>query len=85
VEVAPPPVPAAPEPVSVERRIAAMPSAGLGLTDLERLVADHGLEHPDRVDEWNSYLFFLRDHADVDGNLPRSFDDLIQDVFAPLL
>lgn len=55
------------------------------LPDLERLVGAHRAEHPDRVEEWESYLFFLRDYASPDGRIPASFDWLIADTFADIL
>ena len=58
---------------------------GLRLDELERLVAEHAPEHPERAEEWRSYLFYLRDYADVDGRVPRQFDWLIQDTFGDLL
>jgi hypothetical protein len=64
---------------------AAEPSGTFDLGRLERLVADRGAAHPDRRDEWESTLFFLRDYAQPDGTLPGSFDWLVQDTFAPLL
>jgi capsular polysaccharide biosynthesis protein len=74
--------PAAPSPV------AAHINGGAGtysLTDLEELVANRGGEHPEKVEEWQSYLFFLRDYATSDGRIPASFDGLIADTFAELL
>ncbi len=58
---------------------------GFNLNELERLVAEHGAEVPERADEWASYLFFLREHAALDGALPHSFDSLIEEVFGELL
>ena len=55
------------------------------LNEIERLVAEGGERHPERREDWESYLFFLRDHAGPDGSLPRSFDWLIPDVFGDLL
>lgn len=55
------------------------------LTDLERLVEERGGEFPERIDEWASYLFFLRDYAEPDGSVPASFDWLIEDEFAELV
>jgi O-antigen ligase len=55
------------------------------LAKLEHLVEERAAEFPERVDEWRSYIFFLRDHADVDGGLPASFDYLVEEVFEPLL
>jgi hypothetical protein len=55
------------------------------IQDLERLVAQHGDAYPDRVEEWRYYVHFLRDHADVDGNLPATFDYLVDETFGDLL
>jgi capsular polysaccharide biosynthesis protein len=55
------------------------------LTELERLVEERGREFPERMDEWASYLFFLRDYAEPDGSVPASFDWLIEDEFAELV
>ena len=55
------------------------------LTELERLVEERGREFPERIDEWASYLFFLRDYAEPDGSVPASFDWLIEDEFAELV
>jgi capsular polysaccharide biosynthesis protein len=55
------------------------------LSVLERLVAERGREFPDRLHEWESTVFFLRDYAESNGALPDSFDWLVQDTFAPLL
>jgi hypothetical protein len=55
------------------------------LPRLEQLVAEHGGEFPARVDEWRSYLYFLKDHADAQGDLPSRFDWLIEDTFRELL
>jgi hypothetical protein len=55
------------------------------LEALSRLVGERGDEFPDRLDEWNSYLFFLRQHADAAGRLPRSFDWLVEDTFRELV
>ena len=52
---------------------------------LEGLVAEHGAELSDRVEEWSFYLASLRDHAAPDGTLPWSFDTLVDEVFADLL
>ena len=54
------------------------------LLELEHLVAARSAEFPDRADEWSSYLFFLREHSDIDGALPQTFDYLIEDEFAEL-
>jgi capsular polysaccharide biosynthesis protein len=70
-----------PEPARVaEEEAAARPTLG----ELERLVSANADRFPDAVEEWNAYLFFLRDYADSDGRLPASFDGLIEDVFGRL-
>jgi hypothetical protein len=62
--------------------------AGAGsynLSELEAVVGRRAAEFPDRAEEWQSYLFFLRDHAAPDGTLSHQFDYLIEDVFRDLL
>lgn len=78
-EPAPKPAPAAPP---------AIPRADGGaynLTALERLVEERGAAFPERGEEWDSYLYFLRDYAAADGSLPPSFDALVEETFGPLL
>jgi hypothetical protein len=78
----PAPPPPAPEPGP------ALPPADGGaynLTALERLVEEQGGAHPQRAEEWSSYLYFLRDYASADGSLPSSFDALVEETFEPLL
>jgi capsular polysaccharide biosynthesis protein len=55
------------------------------LHELENLVRSRGDEYPDRVPEWESYLFFLRDYAASDGSVPETFDWLIKDAFSELV
>ncbi len=55
------------------------------LRELERVVEERSATRPDRAEEWTAYLFFLRDHADVDGRLPRTLDPLVDEVFGELL
>jgi len=73
---------AAPEPVPIPTNGAA---GTYSLTALEELVASHGGEHPEKIEEWQSYLFFLRDYATSDGRIPARFDWLIADTFSELL
>jgi uncharacterized protein involved in exopolysaccharide biosynthesis len=73
---------AAPEPVPIPTNGAV---GTYSLTDLEELVAERGGEHPGKVEEWHSYLFFLRDYARSDGRIPASFDGLIAETFSELL
>jgi hypothetical protein len=58
---------------------------GWNINDLDALVAARAEANPGEVEEWRAYLFFLRDHASADGELPGQFDALIVEVFAPLL
>ena len=81
---APMPQPELP-PAAVAEVVHLRTGAGFNLIDLEHLVAARSPEFPDRAIEWPSYLFFLREHAGVDGSLPSSFDSLVEDVFAELL
>jgi hypothetical protein len=60
-------------------------SGAFNLAALERLVAEGALEHPERREEWESYLFFLRDYAGADGSLPPRFDGLVEETFGDLL
>jgi hypothetical protein len=55
------------------------------LGELERRVRERGANFPDRLEDWNTYLYFLRDHAAIDGSLPPTFDGLIAEVFAEVL
>ena len=60
-------------------------SGAFNLAALERLVAEGAVEHPERREEWESYLFFLRDYAGADGSLPPRFDGLVEETFGDLL
>jgi hypothetical protein len=80
---APAPAPAAPIPAAVPA--ATEPNGAFNLQELEQLVEARGTRFPGRIEEWRSYLFFLRDYAGVDGNLPHSFDFLVEETFRPLL
>jgi hypothetical protein len=55
------------------------------LLALERLVEERRNGHPERAEEWATYLFFLREHAGPDGTVPASFDWLIEDTFGEIL
>jgi hypothetical protein len=54
------------------------------VSGLEEAVEAAAAEHPDRVDDWRSYLAVLRAQAD-DDLLPYAFDGVVREVFAPLL
>ncbi len=68
------------------RRSASSPPVGaFTIERLERLVAEHAAERPDRGEEWRAYVVFLRDFARSDGALPASFDSLVREVFGDLV
>jgi hypothetical protein len=75
----PEPVPA-PEPEPAV--LAASGAGGWNVNELERAVAAHADAAPETLEEWRTYLFFLREHALTDGSLPSQFDSLVEDVFA---
>jgi hypothetical protein len=83
----PAPAPASPpilEPQPKPAPVVVAETAERTLAELERLVRVNAERFPDSVDEWNAYLFYLRDYADATGRLPASFDGLINDVFGGL-
>ncbi len=55
------------------------------LNELERAAAARTDAPAEQREQWRTYLFFLRDHAAVDGSLPRSFDSLVEEMFRGLL
>jgi hypothetical protein len=63
----------------------AHPPGGWTIQDLDRAVVQHADAHPERVEEWRYYLHFLREHADVDGRLPPTFDSLVDETFGDVL
>ena len=81
LETAPP----EPAPEPVPRIAPAGADGGWTLDALDALVDANAGRFPEQEDEWRSYLFFLRDHADVDGRLPPHFEGLVAEVFAPLV
>jgi hypothetical protein len=85
-EVPPPPAPA-PEAPPQPAPPAAEPvrTGAWNLEVLQRLVDTATDASPAQLEEWRTYLFFLREHAASDGALPRSVDSLINDVFAGLV
>jgi hypothetical protein len=54
------------------------------LLELASLVEERAPEFRERLDEWQAYLFHLREFADTTGALPSSFNGLVADVFADL-
>jgi Chain length determinant protein len=81
--VAAPPAPAPPPPANV----AEFPQrpGRWNLNELARVVEERGPEFPERQEEWQSYLFFLRSYAAPDGTVPASFDWLIEEQFAGIV
>jgi hypothetical protein len=51
---------------------------------LERRIEAGAATHPDRIDEWRTYLELLGQHAE-DGVVGPTFDALVWEVFEPLL
>jgi DNA repair exonuclease SbcCD ATPase subunit len=74
--VAPAPAPQQPEPAGI---------ASFNVETLASLVEQRRQEFPDRADEWHWTLMSLRNVADISGALPRTVDDLVRDVFEPIL
>jgi capsular polysaccharide biosynthesis protein len=74
-----------PEPVLAAPVELLGPAGAWNLLALERLVAERGSEFPDRMEEWQAYLFFLREHASMEGALPPLFDPLVEDAFRELV
>jgi hypothetical protein len=76
-----------PEPESVPPA-SALPAArgAWTLGDLESLTRDRSQAGASAAqqEQWSTYLFLLREHANTDGTLPASFDALVNDVFGPL-
>jgi len=55
------------------------------LHGLQKAVEAYMGATPEQAESWQTYLYFLRQHASPDGSLPRSFDPLISDVFGDVL
>jgi hypothetical protein len=53
--------------------------------ELERLLVERGDEEPERRDERDALLFFLREYASIDGTIPDDFRPLVEETFAGLL
>jgi capsular polysaccharide biosynthesis protein len=83
--VQPPPVLPAPPAHARPAEPAPAAAGGWALEELERLVERESRTQPERVDEWRSYLFYLRDYADASGRVPARFDWLIEETFGDLL
>jgi hypothetical protein len=55
------------------------------LARLEELVELRAAEHPERAQEWRTYLFYLRPFASANGYLPRAFEAMVHEVFGDLV
>lgn len=79
-----PPPPAAPAPVPGPHALELEPIRGRwNLSALEAAAA----RYPDdpHAEEWLTYAAFLRDHVDLSGLLPASFDPLVDEVYGELI
>ena len=54
------------------------------LRALRGLARANAAGHPDRIEEWDAYFESLAPHAE-DGVLPPAFDEIVWEVFQPLL
>jgi hypothetical protein len=75
----------APEPVAEPEPVLPARVGTWNLNDLQRAVDAQTGATPEAVENWRTYLYFVREHASPDGSLPRSMDALIADVFADVL
>jgi capsular polysaccharide biosynthesis protein len=77
---------AAAEPEPEPPVVQAPASGSWTLQALEALTRERSLAGASTAqqEDWSTYLFLLREHADADGTLPASFDQLVNDVFGPL-
>jgi hypothetical protein len=82
---APPPPPPVPEPVAEPEPVLAARAGTWNLHDLQRAVDGQTDATPEEIENWRTYLYFVREHAAPDGSLPRSMDALIADVFGDIL
>jgi hypothetical protein len=82
--VPPSPVPV-PEPVAEPEPTLPARAGTWNLKDLQRAVDAQTDATPEELENWRTYLYFVREHASPDGSLPRSMDALIADVFAEIL
>jgi hypothetical protein len=59
--------------------------SGWDLNRLEALVEQNASAFPGRIEEWRYYLLYLREFANVNGVLPRSFDWLVGQALGDLV
>ena len=73
-----------PEPEQ-EPSVQARTSGAWTIEGLERIAREQRAAFPALAAEWDTYLYLLREHATIEGALPRSFDPLIAEVFGAAL
>jgi hypothetical protein len=78
-------VPVAPPPLPPNVSELPLRPGRWNLNELARIVEERAPDFPERQDEWQSYLFFLRSYAEPDGTVPASFDWLIEETFAGIV
>ena len=62
-----------------------VPSGAWTIEGLEHIAREQRDACPALAAEWDTYLYLLREHATIEGALPRSFDPLIAEVFGAAL
>ena len=81
--VAQPPAPAPPVAVPPPAVVLEPTPGSWSLPALEQAIAQY--RDDPAAEEWQTYVVFLRDHADADGVLPVTFDALVGDVYGDLI
>ncbi|MDQ2968341.1 MAG: hypothetical protein M3R37_08505 [Actinomycetota bacterium] len=79
-----PPESPEPEPAPIVAPLAVTRAGSWNINALQRAVDTQTGAAAEQVEEWTTYLFFLRGHAASDGSLPPQFDGLVEDVFGPV-
>jgi hypothetical protein len=74
-----------PEPEPEPSAQARVPTGAWTIEGLERIAREQRDAFPALAAEWETYLYLLREHATIEGALPRSFDPLIAEVFGAAL
>jgi hypothetical protein len=87
-EPEPPPEPEpepAPEPEPTPAAETLVRRGSWSLDDLQHAVDSQTDAAPEQLEDWRTYLYFLREHGASDGSLPAQFDGLVEDVFGDIL
>jgi hypothetical protein len=74
-----------PEPEAEPAVQVQVPSGAWTIEGLEHIAREQRAAFPALAAEWDTYLYLLREHATIEGALPRSFDPLIAEVFGAAL